>query len=242
MKDLYNIYEGISEGLLSDIDTTLSEGGIIAEFADWFVNEFIGGFTKYKKDKTKYLNVFVQCLSTEGNNTIIIDLKKLDDLLDSTFGLFDGTTMYISTPMPSNIKEVKVYNVDTFYINSYIGDISSFNIKVYNDKGNYYGDLRASFNLKCKDIKFGTIECSELKINSIKSETVYLEKSSIILEIDVALCNSLKEIYNRESVLNNITHGKYNLTYIKHQLHKAGILPWGAGLSINYMAKNITIK
>lgn len=242
MKDLYNIYEDISEGLLSDIDTTLSEGGIITEFADWFVDSFIGDFPKYKKDKTKYLNVFVQCLSTEDNNTIIIDLEKLDDLLDSTFDFFDGTTMYITTPMPSNIKEVKVYNAGTFYINSYIGDISSFNVKVYNDKGKYYGDLRTSFKLKCKDIKFGTIECSELKISSIKAETVYLEKNSIILEIDVASCNSLKEIYNGESALSNITQGKYNLTYIKHQLHKARVLPWGSGLTINYMTKNITIK
>lgn len=242
MKDLYNIYEDISEGLLSDIDTTLSEGGIITEFADWFVEAFIGDYPKYQKDKTKYLNVFVQCLSTEGNNTIIIDLEKLDDLLDSSFGFFDGTSMFISTPMPSNIKEVKVYNTSNFYINSYIGDISSFNIKVYEDEGNYYGDLRTSFKLKCKDIKFGTIECSELRISSIKAETVYLEKNSLILEIDVSSCNSLKEIYNGESALNNIIQGKYNLTYIKHQLHKAGILPWGSGLTINYMTKNITIK
>ena len=49
MKDLYNIYEDISEGLLSDIDTTLSEGGIITEFANWFVDSFIETFPKYKK-------------------------------------------------------------------------------------------------------------------------------------------------------------------------------------------------
>lgn len=242
MKELYNIYEDISEGLLSDIDTTLSEGGIITEFADWFVEGFIGDYPKYKKDKSKYLNVFVQCLSTEGNNTIIIDLEKLDDLLDSTFDFFDGTSMYIATPMPSNIKEVKVYNTRNFYINSYIGDISSFNIKVYEDEGNYYGDLLTRFKLKCKDIKFGTIECAELKINSIKVETVYLEKNSVILGFDASTCNSLKEIYNGESALSNITYGKYNLTYIKQQLHKARILPWGSGLTINYMTKNITIK
>ena len=241
MKDLYNIYEDISESLLSDIDTSLSEGGIIAEFANWFVDSFIVDFPKYKKDKTKFLNVFVQCLSAEGNNTIIIDSEKLDELLDSTFDFF-GITMYIVTPMPSNIKEVKVYNAGTFYINSYIGDLSNFNIKVYKDEGNYYSDLRTSFKLKCKDIKFGTIECSELKINSIKAETVYFEKNSIILEFDAASCNSLKEIYNGESALSNITHGKYNLTYIKHQLHKARVLPWGSGLTINYMTKNITIK
>jgi hypothetical protein len=150
--------------------------------------------------------------------------------------------MYIATPIPSNIKEIKVYNAGTFYINSYIGDISSFNIKVYKDKGNYYSDLRTSFKLKCKDIKFGTIECSELKISSIKAETVYFEKNSIILGFDASSCNSLKEIYNGESALSNITHGKYNLTYIKQQLHKARILPWGSGLTINYMTKNITIK
>jgi hypothetical protein len=243
MKDLYNIYEDISEGLLSDIDTTLNQGGVLVEFATWFVDNLLTEYTGYKKDKDHCLDVILSGLTLEGKNTIVMDVKAIEEKIVSSkydTGMIDGYTMLVKTPIPKSIKKLEIHNADTFYIQSYLSDLSSLNISVYNDDGQYYGNCNAAFK-SIPNCKFGLLECAELVVSGLKLEEITLDKGTIILEINTTRCIKLTEIYNKESALSSISHGKFNLAFIKYQLEKARVIPWGASLSIKSVA-NKTLK
>lgn len=235
----------VKEGLLSDIDSTLQTGGILLEFATWFVDNLLTEYPAYKKDREHCIEVILHGLTLKSKDAIVIDVKAIEDKIVSSkydTGMIDGYTMLVKTPIPKSIKKLEVHNAaDTFCILSYLSDLSGLDISVYNDAGQYYGNCSAAFKPAITNCKFGLIECAEFAVSSLKLTDITLDKESIILEIDTTRCSKLEEIYNKESALSHISHGKFNLVFIKYQLEKARVIPWSATLSIK-SAANKTLK
>lgn len=219
----------VKEGLLDNIEDTLNNGNKAMEFVNWYIDQTSKEMPSFKKYVTEDFISKLYGIITVDNDTVIIDMSnaKRSNLE------FDEMVIY-DTPIPSWIKTLKVYNQGKWplHINSYITDISSFNLEVYNDNGKSYGRITSSFKTKENDtIKFGNVICNNLMVTSRRASTLVLGADSIILELDVHAMFKMTEIYDKKA-LQHLTKLRATKTYIKHQLCQAGVLPWGIDLDI----------
>lgn len=236
--------KSVKEGILDDMDSVLDSGGVLVEFSNWFVEGFSNEYKLKPQDKEDCLNALLHGLTLKNKNTVVINEDKIDEYLDSTKSniMFDGYAMYITTPIPSSVKKIEVHYANCFDIYSYIEDLSNIDISVYKDSGKSLGDIKASFK-KVKDVKFGKLECCDLGISGLNLTTITFNKNSVLLGIDTTRCANLIEIYNGNTVFSNVLNSSFNMNYIKYQLHKANIIPWGSSLTIKSVAnKTLTLK
>ena len=214
----------VKEGILADVETNMRKGDDLTKtllpFIEWYVD---GQVREYKKfNKETLMNLYMESMSLEDKNTIIIDLSK------------DGSSfadiMVVKDAIPGNIKTIKVYNCKyEFRIQSYIGDLSNIDIEVYRDNGKSYSNIQAAFKSKVgNDIRFGNVVCSCFTL-LCTSENLTIGNDSIILELDTSASSALTNIYGK---LSHVDSAKLNKKLVRTQLCQSGFLPWGCELNI----------
>lgn len=214
----------VKEGILADVETNMRKGDDLTKtllpFIEWYVD---GQVREYKKfNKETLMNLYMESMSLEDKNTIIIDLSK------------DGSSfadiMVVKDAIPGNIKTIKVYNCKyEFRIQSYIGDLSNIDIEVYRDNGKSFSNIVASFKSKVGEhIRFGKLICSDFELRCM-AETVTIGNDSVILTLDTSASSSLTNIYGK---LSNVDDAILNHKLVKTQLCQSGFLPWGCKLTV----------
>ena len=220
----------VKEGILDDMEKTISNSGTLLEFAEWFVNSFLTEYPKYKDDKDIFISDILNCITLEGKNTVVIDTSKAAEI--------DADIMVICNnyKLPKDINCIKVYNmggVRDFKIQSYITDLSNLNIEVYSDYGKYYGRLYISVKTKPGDhIKLNKIICDTLKISALKAESLTINNDSTILVLDFKDFRKLKELYYNFFGKCNIIGLIANSDLITWLMKSNGIIPWASQLKI----------
>ena len=219
----------VKEGILDTMDDVLDSGDKAVEFTNWFVEQVCNELKKYVPEKKSLISELINMVTVD-NDTVIIDMSKNTGKINFDY---DTIVIYDKT-IPSWVKTLKVYNQGKWplHINSYITDISSFNLEVYTDNGKSYGRITSSFKTKENDtIKFGNVVCDALIVTSRRASTLVLGADSIILELDVQSMFKMTEIYDKKA-LQHLTKLRATKQYIKHQLCQLGILPRGIDLYI----------
>ena len=219
----------VKEGILDNMESTLASGDKVMEFIEWYATQQLYAYPNWNKEE--HVKEYIKSVKVE-NDTIIIDMKNIKGAYSSS----DIDFMVLKDPIPKGIKTVKVINCDyKFHISSFDSDIN-FNIEVY-DSSKYLGEVIMSYR-KIKDIKIESIKCGKLTINSHTANSImFKDKNSEILELDLKACPKLEEIYGN---LSTLTKAAFPIKYIKYQLCRDNILPWGIDLTINQGHKIIT--
>ena len=220
----------VKEGILDNIEDTLDKGDKATEFAAWYINQYLTEYSKFKDDKDIFISDFINCITIEGKNTIIIDIGKAVE--------FDADIMVINdlSKFPKDINCVKVYNngsVNNFKVQSYIPDLSRLNIEVYSDNGKSYGKLHISVKTKQGEhIKLNKIICDTLKISAVRAESLTINNDSMILVLDFKEFRRLKELYYNFFGKCNIIGLIANKDLITWLMKFNGIIPWTCQLNI----------
>lgn len=220
----------VKEAILDNMDDVIDKGDKAIEFVNWFIEQVCNELKKYAPEKESLISELINMVTVD-NDTVIIDMEK--NTGNTNFD-FDILVIY-DKPMPSWVKTLKIYNQGKWpvHINSYMTDLSSFNLEVYRDNGKSYGRIYSSFKTKTNDtIKFGTILCEGLLVTAKKATTLIFGPESIILELDTQSMPELTEIYDKRA-LHNLQKIRTTKNFIKHLLCQNGLLPWGIDLYIN---------
>lgn len=217
----------VKESVLDSMDNVLDKGDKAAEFVNWFIEQVCNELKQYAPEKDALLSELYNMVTID-KDTVIIDMSKNIGKID-----FDILVIY-DKPMPSFVKTLKIYNQGKFpvHLNSYMTDLSSFNLEIYADNGKSFGRLSSSFKSKGNDtIKLGNIICDGMHIESRKATSLVLGSDSCILELDVQSMPNLTNIYDKRA-LHNLQKIRTTKNYIKHQFCQNGLLPWGIDLFI----------
>jgi hypothetical protein len=214
-----SLKSSIYEGLLKGQAETLKGGDDLIKFVQWFVDQYVA--EEKAVDSELAFNAMMNGTELKGD-TIIIDTEKA---YDHMIKRFDPDRMIIKTAlMPSNIKNIKIINCKYGYmIHSYISDLSYFNIEVYKDNGNKYGDIDAAFKMKTTGniVKFGNIKTRMFKISSPIIKTIEVGKDCDILEPNFEQCASLEDIKGSLGMPAEFSVSRH---FVKCQLIKSGLL------------------
>lgn len=209
----------VKEGLLKGQANTLKGGDDLIKFVQWFVDQHVA--EEPVVDSELAFNTMMNATELKGD-TIIIDTDKA---YNHMIKRFDPDRLIIKTAlMPSNIKNIKIINCKHGYIiNSYISDLSQFNIEVYTDNGNKYGNIVVAFKMKTTGdtVKFGNIKAGLFKLTSPKIKNIEIGKDCDIIEPDFEQCMQLEDIKGNLGMPNEITLSRH---FIKYQLIKSGIM------------------
>lgn len=209
----------VKEGLLRGQANTLKDGDDLIKFVQWFVDQHVA--EEPVVDTELAFNTMMNAAELKGD-TIIIDVEKAYNHLIKRF---NPDRLIIKTAlMPSNIKNIKIINCKYGYmIHSYISDISQFNIEVYRDKGNLYGDIDAAFRMKTTSdtVKFGNIKAGAFNVPSLKIKTIEFGKDCDILEPNFEQCEKLENIKGSLGMPEEMSLSRY---FVKCQLVKSGLL------------------
>ena len=232
--------EKIDEASLLDIEGTISEGDDIVEFARWFLEATIEGFSltdgaKLKIDFDDYLPKLASCVVSPSKGVFILDTYKLFDANCSKLCDRIHLTEKALKNMPKGLKTIKIYNFKygEYQMSCYTHDVSKLNIEVYEDEGRSYGNLICIFwsKNKNKNVKLGKITCSNFKVGTYASkiESIMLAKDSTMIEVDLSENENLTDIYGRFEHAMSV---KFPRQVVARQLASAGIIPHGCELRI----------
>ena len=209
----------VKEGLLSGQANTLKGGDDLIKFVQWFVDQYVA--EERVVDPELAFNTMMNAIELKGD-TIIIDTEKA---YNHMIKRFDPDRLIIKTAlMPSNVKNIKIINCKYGYmIHSYISDLSQFNIEVYRDNGNKYGNIDAAFKMKTTGdtVKFGNIKSGAFNISSPKIKTIEFGKDCDILEPNFEQCMQLEDIKGNLGMVDEL---KISRHFVKCQLVKSGLL------------------
>lgn len=230
----------ILEASLLDIEGTMSEGDDIVEFAKWFLEATIEGFSltdgaKLKIDFDDYLPKLASCVVSPSKGVFILDTYKLFDANCSKVCDRIHLTEKALKNMPKGLKTIKIYNFKygEYQMSCYTHDVSKLNIEVYEDEGKSYGNLICIFwsKNKNKNVKLGKITCSNFKVGTYASkiESIMLAKDSTMITIDLSENENLIDIYGRFEHAMSV---KFPRQLVARQLASAGIIPHGCELRI----------
>lgn len=218
-KDKKKCKKCVKEGLLKGQSETLKGGDDLIKFVQWFVDQHVA--EEPVVDPELAFNTMMNATELKGD-TIIIDVEKAYNHLIKRF---NPDRLIIKTAlMSSNIKNIKIINCKYGYmIHSYISDISQFNIEVYRDKGNLYGDIDAAFKMKTtgNTVKFGNIKAGAVNVPSLKIKTIEFGKDCDILESNFEQCEKLENIKGSLGMPEELSLSRH---FVKCQLVKSGIL------------------
>lgn len=108
-------------------------------------------------------------------------------------------------------------------IHSYISDISQFNIEVYKDNGNKYGDIDAAFKMKTAGdtVKFGNIKAGAFTVSSPKIKTIEIGNDCDIIEPNFEQCMQLEDIKGNLGMPDEFSVSRH---FVKCQMIKSGLL------------------
>lgn len=214
-----SLKSSIHEGLLKGLANTLKGGDDLIKFVQWFVDQYVA--EERAVDTELAFNTMMNATELKGD-TIIIDTEKA---YDHMIKRFDPDRLIIKTKlMPSNIKNIKIINCKHGYIiNSYISDLSQFNIEVYTDNGNKYANIAAAFKMKTTGdaVKFGNIKAGAFTVSSPKIKTIEIGNNCDILEPNFGQCPTLEDIKGNLGIPEKFSVSRY---FIKCQLVKSGLL------------------
>ena len=219
----------VKEGILDSMDHVIHNGDKVTEFVNWFVEQACNELSKYAPEKDALLSELYNMVTVD-KDTVIIDMAKNTDKTNFDFDIL----VIYDKPMPSFVKTLKIYNQGKWpvHLNSYMTDLSSFNLEIYADNGKSFGRLSSSFKSKGNDtIKLGNIICDAMLITSKKATSLVLGSESCILELDIQSMPNLTDIYDKKA-LHHLQKIRATKNYIKHQLCQNGLLPWGIDLYI----------
>jgi hypothetical protein len=185
----------------------------------WFVDQHVA--EEPVVDTELAFNTMMNATELKGD-TIIIDVEKAYNHLIKRF---NPDRLIIKTElMSSNIKNIKIINCKHGYIiNSYISDLSQFNIEVYKDNGNKYGDIDAAFKMKTTGniVKFGNIKAGAFTVSSPKIKTIEIGKDCDIIEPNFEQCMQLEDIKGSLGMPAEFSVSRH---FVKCQLIKSGLL------------------
>ena len=108
-------------------------------------------------------------------------------------------------------------------IHSYISDISQFNIELYTDNGNKYGNIIVAFKMKTTGVavKFGNIKANRFNMSSPKIKTIEIGKDCDIIEPNFEQCMQLEDIKGNLGMPEEFSVSRH---FLKCQLVKSGLL------------------
>jgi hypothetical protein len=232
--------EKIDEASLLDIEGTISEGDDVVEFAKWFIEATIEGFSltdgaKLKIDFDDYLPKLASCVVSPSKGVFILDTYKLFDANCSKLCDRIHLTEKALKNMPKGLKAIKIYNFKygEYQMSCYTHDVSKLNIEVYEDEGRSYGNLVCIFwsKNKNKNVKLGKITCSNFKVGTYASkiESIMIAKDSTMITVDLSENENLTDIYGRFEHAMSV---KFPRQVVARQLASAGIIPHGCELRI----------
>ena len=232
--------EKIDEASLLDIEGSISEGDDIVEFAQWFLEATIEGFSltdgaKLKIDFDDYLPKLASCVVSPSKGVFILDTFTMFDAECSKLCNRIHLTEKALKNMPKGLKTIKIYNFKygEYQMSCYTHDVSKLNIEVYADEGKSYGNLICIFwsKNKNKNVKLGKITCSNFKIGTYASkiESIMLAKDSTMIEVDLSENENLTDVYGRFEHAMSV---KFPRQLVSRQLASAGIIPHGCELKI----------
>lgn len=232
--------EKIDEASILDIEGTMQVGDDIVEFAHWFLEATIEGFSltdgaKLKINFDDYLPKLASCVVSPSKGVFILDTYKLFDANCSKVCDRIHLTEKALKNMPKGLKTIKIYNFKygEYQMSCYTHDVSKLNIEVYADEGKSYGDLICVFwsKNKNKNVKLGKITCSNFKVGTYASkiESIMLAKDSTMITVDLSENENLTDIYGRFEHAMSV---KFPRQLVARQLASAGIIPHGCELRI----------
>lgn len=212
----------VKEGILDDIDTSLSNGDKLVSIIEWYKTQ-----RGYAREDTNDSNVklLMERLSLEGKDTLVINCKDIRNEIVDEF--------YIKDNLPNGIKNIKVINSkDTcFKVYSFTTDLSNINFSVFEDNGRIYGDIIFHAKIRAgKDLNIGDLLCSKFSVNAHAIETLTIGNNSVALEIHLGSCPKLNELYGPTRDAQDYTVCK---NFIKYQLAANGKFAWGATMNIS---------
>lgn len=214
-----SLKSSIHEGLLKGQAETLKGGDDLIKFVKWFVDQHVA--EERAVDSELAFNAMMNGTELKGD-TIIIDTEKA---YDHMIKRFDPDRLIIKTElMPSNIKNIRIINSKHGYIiNSYISDLSQFNIEVYTDNGNKYGNILVAFKMKTTGdaVKFGNIKAESFTVSSPKIKTIEIGKDCDIIEPNFEQCMQLEDIKGNLGMPEKFSVSRH---FLKCQLVKSGLL------------------
>lgn len=230
----------IEASILGDIEDTIQVGDDVVEFAQWFIEATIEGFSltdgaKLKIDFDDYLPKLASCVVSPSKGVFILDTYKLFDANCSKLCDRIHLTEKALKNMPKGLKAIKIYNFKygEYQMSCYTHDVSKLNIEVYEDEGRSYGNLVCIFwsKNKNKNVKLGKIICSNFKVGTYASkiESIMIAKDSTMITVDLSENENLTDIYGRFEHAMTV---KFPRQLVARQLASAGIIPHGCELKI----------
>ena len=237
MRSINDILEA---SILGDIEDTIQSGDDVVEFAQWFLEATIEGFSltneaKHKIDFDDYLPKLASCVVSPSKGVFILDAFKMFDAKCSKICDRIHITENAIKKLPKFVKTIKIYNLKygEYQMSCYTHDVSKINIEVYSDEGRSYGNLLCIFwsKNKNKNVKFGKITCSHFRVVTYASkiESIMLAKDSTMIEVDLSENENLTDIYGRFEHAMTV---KFPRQLVARQLANAGIIPHGCELKI----------
>jgi hypothetical protein len=227
--------------ILGDVEDTIQAGDDVVEFAQWFLEATIEGYSlteigsKFKIDYDDYLPKLASCVVSPSKGVFVLDTFKMFDAECSKLCDRIYLTEKALKNMPKGLKTIKIYNCKygEYQMSCYTHDVSKLNIEVYADEGRSYGNLKAVFwnKIKNKNVKFGKLTCSNFKVGTYASkiESIMLAKDSTMITVDLSENENLTDIYGRFEHAMTV---KFPRQLVARQLASAGIIPHGCELKI----------
>ena len=129
----------IEASILGDIEDTIQAGDDIVEFAQWFLEATIEGFSltdgaKLKIDFDDYLPKLVSCVVSPSKGVFILDTFKLFDADCSKICDRMHLTEKALKNMPKGLKTIKIYNFkygEYVYNREFLCRVNSVNYQLY---------------------------------------------------------------------------------------------------------------
>ena len=210
----------VKEGILDNIENTLTSGSETMEFIEWYVDNQLVEHKKLDRDTMikNYINVI-----SVNNGVATINIKNDKESF--------ADEMVIKKPIPNNIHTIKVYNcLAVFHLLTYIADISDIDFEIYKDEDRTYSSLWCSWHRSVSgEVSVGNIVCDAFRVMTpLKVETLTMGKDSVILEFDTSR-TTLTKFFGPLHSADVITFSK---DLVKHTLQQAGIIPWGCKFNI----------
>ena len=226
--------------ILGDVEDTIQSGDDVVEFAQWFIEATIEGFSltdgaKLKIDFDDYLPKLASCVVSPSKGVFILDTYKMFDANCSKLCDRIHLTEKALKNMPKGLKTIKIYNFKygEYQMSCYTHDVSKINIEVYSDEGRSYGNLICIFwsKNKNKNVKLGKITCGNFKVGTYASkiESIMIAKDSTMITVDLSENENLTDVYGRFEHAMTV---KFPRQLVARQLASAGIIPHGCELKI----------
>jgi hypothetical protein len=211
----------IKEGILSNMEDTITAGDDLMEIVKWWAEQF--GYGQYELDDSE-IKLLSSRLSIENKNTLVVDCK------DIRLNIIDE--FYIKDKLPKNINNIKVINCNktAFNILTNVEDLSNISFEVYRDNGKIFASIVLKMKIKAgKTLKLGKLTCDNLTIDAPGIETLFIDKETTVLEYNLGTCGKLTDLYGN---FGGATQIRIPKKMLKYYLCSQGYMSWGAEITI----------